>query len=151
MPDAIDLLKRDHDKVRGLLKRLTDGKGAAEKRAELLTQIQNELEIHTLIEEEIFYPAFRDADAKANGELFHESMEEHRIIDEMVIPDLELAEPGSDEFAGRAKVLRELVEHHAEDEEEEMFPKAREMLGGKELEELGKRMEARKQELLEEA
>ena len=148
MPNAIDLLKQDHDKVRGLLKKLTDSSNGAEKtRENLLEQIQNELKIHTQLEEEIFYPAFRDAKGTDHGELYYEALEEHHIVEDLVIPDVGDADTGSDEFAGRAKVLRELVEHHAEDEEEEMFAKARKAFSKDELEDLGKRMETRKQEL----
>ncbi|MEX2615497.1 MAG: hemerythrin domain-containing protein [Alphaproteobacteria bacterium] len=148
MPNAIELLEEDHDKVRGLLKKLTDSdNGDQKERDELLKKIRNELHIHTRLEEEIFYPAFREADEKAHGELYHESMEEHHIVEDMVIPDTEDADRKSAEFSGCAKVLRELVEHHAKDEEEEMFPKAKKALTKKQLEELGSRMESRKKEL----
>lgn len=148
MPNAIDLLKQDHDTVRDLLNELTDTtNGATTNRPKLLSRIKEELAIHTKLEEEIFYPAFKKANEKKNGPLFYEALEEHRIVEEMVIPDTEKADAGTDEFAGRAKVLKELVEHHAQDEEEEMFPAAREMLSNGELEELGNRMEARKKEL----
>lgn len=152
MPNAIELLKQDHDKVRDLLKALTDtSNGAEKKREDLLAKIHEELEIHTRLEEEIFYPAFRKANTKEHGELYHEALEEHHIVEDLVIPDVSDADTGSDEFAGRAKVLRELVEHHAEDEEEEMFPMARKALSKDELEELGQRMEARKKELQQSA
>ncbi|MEX0922431.1 MAG: hemerythrin domain-containing protein [Rhodovibrionaceae bacterium] len=148
MPNAIELLEQDHSAVRKLLKDLTETTNRAEKtRQELLSKIKNELQIHTQIEEEIFYPAFRNADRKKHGELYHEAMEEHRIVEKMVVPDTEGSKVKSDEFAGRAKVLKELVEHHAKDEEEEMFPMARKVLSAKQLEELGARMAARKKEL----
>lgn len=149
MPNAIELLKQDHDNVRALLKELTDAPNNAHaKREELLEKIRSELKIHTKLEEEIFYPAFRHADSRSeHSELYHESMEEHHLVEDTVIPDVGDADVGSDEFAGRAKVLRELVEHHAEDEEEEMFPMARKAMTEDELEELGEKMQARKQEL----
>lgn len=148
MPNAIELLKQDHDNVRALLKELTDTPNNAHtKREELLGKIRSELEIHTRLEEEIFYPTFRQANGSEHGELYHESMEEHHLVEDMVIPDVGSADLGTDEFAGRAKVLRELVEHHAEDEEEEMFPMARKAMTEDELEELGEKMQARKQEL----
>lgn len=128
MPDAIEMLEKDHQKVRSLLKRLTEaGNGAEKTREKLFAEIKQELTVHTQIEEEIFYPAFRKANEKEHGELYYEAVEEHHIVDEKVFPDVESADTGTDEFAGRAKVLRELVEHHAEDEETEMFPKAREV------------------------
>ena len=145
--NAIEMLKQDHAKVKKLLKQLTESDDSEEKKAKLLKQIHQELEIHTRLEEDIFYPAFRDAKVKEGEELYHESLEEHHIVEDTVIPDVEKVSPGSGEFAGRAKVLRELVEHHASDEEEEMFPKAKKALSKEELEDLGKRMEVRRKEL----
>jgi hemerythrin superfamily protein len=146
--NAIELLKEDHDKVRKLLAQLAESTTrAGQKRTELLETIARELEIHTRIEEEIFYPAFRDAGKSEERKMYHEAKEEHRAVEKLVIPDLEKTEPGSEEFGGRAKVLKEMVEHHAEDEEEEMFPRAEELFSEEELAELGERMAQRKQEL----
>lgn len=147
--DAIQLLKQDHEKVKGLLAQLTDTTSRAEKtRAELLEKIGKELEVHTTIEEEIFYPAFREAAKNAEDrEMFFEAVEEHRAAGDLVLPDLMDTEPGSDRFGGRAKVLKELVEHHADEEEKEMFKRARELLSREQLEDLGMRMEQRKREL----
>jgi hemerythrin superfamily protein len=146
--DAITLLKNDHQKVRQLLSQLTEEE-SADKRQTLLDQIAVELEAHTAIEEEIFYPAFRKAgDQHDDEKMYFEAMEEHRAAGDLVLPDLKGTQPDSEKFGGRAKVLKELIEHHAEEEEKEMFPRARKVLGADRLEELGARMEARKQELL---
>lgn len=146
--DAITLLKNDHQKVRQLLSQLTEEE-SADKRQTLLDQIAVELEAHTAIEEEIFYPAFRKAgDQEDDEKMYFEAMEEHRAAGDLVLPDLKGTQPDSEKFAGRAKVLKELIEHHADEEEKEMFPRARKVLGADRLEELGARMEARKQELL---
>ena len=67
-----------------------------------------------------------------------------------MLPDLEDTEPTSDEFQGRVKVLKDMIEHHAEEEESEIFPKARKVFSKEELEELGERMSARKKELQKE-
>jgi len=147
--DAIQLLKQDHEKVKGLLAQLGDTTSRAEKtRAQLLERIARELEIHTTIEEEIFYPAFREAAKNADDrELYFEAVEEHHAAGDLVLPDLLKTEPGSDQFGGRAKVLKELVEHHADEEESDMFKRARELLSRDQLEDLGTRMEQRKREL----
>jgi iron-sulfur cluster repair protein YtfE (RIC family) len=146
--NAIDLLQQDHDKVKDLLSQLMDTTNRAEKkRHELLGKIKHELEIHTRLEEEIFYPAFKQADGAEHRKMFFEAKEEHRAVEKLVIPDLEGTTLTSDEFHGRAKVLKELVEHHAQEEEDEMFPKARKTLSNDELVELGQRMQQRKQEL----
>jgi hemerythrin-like domain-containing protein len=65
-------------------------------------------------------------------------------VDSLVLPDLKATETTTPEFAGRAKVVKELLEHHIEEEETEMFPEARKLLGNAKLEELGEQMEAMK-------
>jgi len=148
--NAIQLLKDDHKKVRGLLAELegTTARGT-KKRTQLLATIGKELRVHTKIEEEIFYPALREAGEKSDDEkMYFEALEEHRAAGELVLPDLEKTAPDSEKFSGRAKVLKELVEHHADEEEKEMFPRARKLLSAAELNSLGLRMAARKRELM---
>ena len=148
--DAISLLTEDHRKVRKLLDEL--GKTthrAAKKRADLLAKIAAELEAHTTIEEEIFYPAFREAGQKSEDDkMYFEALEEHRAAGDLVLPDLLKTDVGSEQFSGRAKVLKELVEHHADEEEKQMFPRARKLLGKQALAELRESLAARKKELL---
>jgi hemerythrin superfamily protein len=148
--NAIQLLKDDHKKVRALLAELaaTTSRGV-KTRGELLAKVGKELRAHTKIEEEIFYPAFKAAAEKSDDEaMYFEAKEEHRAVELLVLPDLEKTDPASECFGGRAKVLKELIEHHAGEEEKEMFPRARKLLSAAELNELGARMEARKRELL---
>ena len=149
--NAIELLKADHEKVRGLFEQLTKTTKRAEKtRAELLEKIRLELDVHTQIEEEIFYPAFKEAVGESEDEaMVFEALEEHRAAGELVLPDLLETDITSDRFSGRAKVLKELVEHHAEEEEKEMFKVARKVLSAEQLQTLGEEMAARKQELLQ--
>lgn len=146
--NAIDLLKEDHRKVKELLGQLVETTTRAEKkRRQLLDKIDQELHIHTHIEEEIFYPAFKEAGNAEYAKMYFEALEEHRSVSELVLPDLRKTEPASEKFSGRAKVLKELVEHHADEEEKEMFKKASQSLSKDQLAELGKQMSARKQEL----
>ena len=149
--NAIELLTADHDKVRGLFEQLTNTTKRAEKtRAELVEKIRLELDVHTQIEEEIFYPAFKEAVGESKDEaMVFEALEEHRAAGELVLPDLLETDITSDRFSGRAKVLKELVEHHADEEEQEMFKKARELFSAEQLEELGAQMAERKKQLLE--
>jgi hypothetical protein len=146
--DAISLLKADHEKVRGLLSQLEkSSEKSSAKREELLAKIAFELEVHTTIEEEIFYPAYRDAVKKQEDrKLYQEALEEHHVVD-LVMPELEETDPGTEVFSAKAKVLKEVVEHHAEEEEKEMFKRAKQVFEKEELRELGQRMEARKAEL----
>lgn len=146
--DAIEMLKSDHDKVRKLLAQLTDtSQKSVDKRPELLRTIEQELKIHTQIEEEIFYPAFKEANGKENERMYFEAKEEHRSVEALVLPDLKQTDPANTSFSGRAKVLKEMVEHHAKEEEEEMFARARECLSKEDLAQLGERMRSRKEQL----
>jgi hemerythrin-like domain-containing protein len=147
-PDAISVLKKDHEKVRGLLKKLESsalkGRGGT---SALVKQIDHELKVHTQIEEEIFYPAFKEAvRSKEDREMYFEALQEHHVVD-LVLPEMKETEETNEEFAAKAKVLKDLVEHHAGEEEKEMFPKARKVMERSELQELGRRLKARKQEL----
>jgi len=72
--------------------------------------------------------------------MYHEAKEEHRAVDSLVLPDLKATDPGSVQFSGRVKVCKELLEHHIEEEESEMFPHARELLGDQRLQEMGRQM-----------
>lgn len=146
--DATQLLEQDHDKVRDLLAQLEKSTSrAAAKREQLFRKIAEEMEIHATIEEEIFYPAYHEA-AKTQEEtkLFFEAAEEHALVKE-VLAKLEGGDPRSEVFAAQCKVLKDLIEHHAEEEEDEMFPKARKLLGKERLQELGEELQMRKEEL----
>lgn len=148
--DAITLLKADHKEVRELLDTLAETTTRAiKKRGELVQKIATLLKAHTTIEEEIFYPAFKAAGEKGDDDkMYFEAMEEHRAAGDLVLPDLLSTDPTSEKFSGRAKVLKELVEHHVEEEEQEMFPRAKKLLSKDALATLGQQLEDRKNELL---
>jgi Uncharacterized conserved protein len=145
--DAISLLKRDHAAVRQLLKRFEQTtEGATELRETLLSELETEIKLHSRIEEEIFYPAFKEAAGNADENLYFEAIEEHGLVD-VVIPQLKRTAVSSEKFAAKAKVLKDLVEHHAEEEEAAMFPRARQVISASQLRLLGSQMQARKEEL----
>ena len=145
--DAIALLKTDHKKVRLLLETL-DKTDAPARRTKLLSQIETEIKVHATIEEEIFYPAFkRKAGESEELEMFFEAKEEHGLVD-IMLPKAKSANPSGEEFAARAKVLKDLVLHHAKEEEKEMFKAARNLFDKDELKTLGARMQTRKRELI---
>jgi hemerythrin-like domain-containing protein len=140
--DALQLMKDDHATVRKLLDQLeqTTERGV-KTREELFTRIKKELTVHETIEEEIFYPALR-AHPRAK-ELVLEAYEEHDVVDRL------LGELGSTPFddetwGPKAKVMQENLEHHIEEEEGEMFQKARQAFSRDELRDLGERMTERK-------
>jgi hemerythrin-like domain-containing protein len=148
--DATALLRKDHDTVRKLLGELeeTTTRGA-KKREALVAEIALEVEVHAAIEEEIFYPAFREQGESGEDEkLFLEAAEEHKLV-HGALPELQSTDPRTELFSARAKVLKDLIEHHADEEESELFPRVRELFSKSELQELGQRLEERKSELVE--
>ena len=136
--DAVAILKEDHARVRKLLDALVKtSEKAGTKRAQLLATIEHELKTHTQIEEDVFYPAFRDAAERSDDrKLYYEAVEEHHVVD-LVLPEIKGTGTDTEQFAAKAKVLKDVVEHHAEEEETEMFPRARKLMEREELERLG--------------
>ena len=147
--DATKLLKADHDEVRALFREYEKtGDRAREKKGELFEQIRDALTVHAEIEEEIFYPAVKSARSKDAKDDVREAFEEHRII-KTLLAELDRLKPEDEPFDAKMTVLQENVEHHADEEEKEMFQEARQNLSKDRLEELGEEMEARKGELVE--
>jgi hemerythrin-like domain-containing protein len=145
--DAIALLKKDHQEVRKLLNQLerTTAQNGAQRR-ELLSRIENEIKAHAAIEAQIFYPAFKAAvRSTPDEELYYEAIEEHHVVD-LVLPEVKRAGVESEKFAAKAKVLKDLIEHHVGEEEKGMFPKARKVMGAAELNGLGRKIQQRKQQ-----
>lgn len=146
--DALELLVNDHETLRALLGELSrTSEGDAVKRNQLLARIERELQIHTELEEQIFYPALRAAGGPEQSRMFYEAIEEHRAVDLLVLPDLKNTDVASERFSGRAKVLKNLVERHADEEESAMFASARRLLSAEQLAALGRRLARRKEEL----
>ena len=142
--NAFQLLKEDHQKVSGIFQQLEPTTERAEKtRTELFAKLKEELDIHAKIEETIFYPAIKQA--AETREIVLEGFEEHHFI-KILLKELEAMPVATEEWAAKLKVLQENVEHHVEEEEGEMFQKARQVFEKDELEELGTRMEQRKTE-----
>ena len=137
--DAIALLKADHDKVK---KMLAEGERTTERgektRTELFATLKGEMIVHERIEEEIFYPTLKEH-PKAR-DIVLEGYEEHHVVD-TVMAELEGLPVDDETWGAKAKVMKENVEHHMEEEESEMFKQARAVFDREELEELGTRME----------
>jgi hemerythrin-like domain-containing protein len=143
--DAISLLKDDHDTVKKLLNQLdsTTERGV-KTREELFTRIKQELQVHEAIEEEIFYPALKEHPKMKD--LVLEAYEEHNVVD-MVMKEIEGVAYDDERWGAKLTVMKENLEHHIEEEEEEMFKQARQVFETHELVELGDQMQARKEEL----
>jgi hemerythrin superfamily protein len=141
--NAIAMLKADHDKVRKLLDELepTTERGV-KTRSELFATIKGELTVHEVIEEEIFYPALK-SHPKAK-DIVLEGYQEHHVVD-LLMGELEDLDVADESWGAKAIVMKENIEHHIEEEEGEMFDKARQVFDRQELEELGSRMADRKE------
>jgi hypothetical protein len=142
--DAFELLKSDHEKVAGLMEKIEETTERALKTREtLFTQLKTELDIHAKIEETIFYPVLEKADESRDIAL--EAFEEHRVV-KRLLNELETDAKDDERWTAKFTVLKENVEHHVEEEEGELFKKARKVLSQEEIEELGTRMEQAKGE-----
>ena len=140
--NALTLLKNDHKTVAGLLEKI-DGttERALKTREEVFTQLKTELDIHAEIEEKIFYPVLEKIDETRDITL--EAFEEHRLVKQL-LGELESAPKDDEQWTAKFTVLKESIEHHVEEEEDDMFKKVRKVLSEAELEELGTRMEEAK-------
>ena len=147
--NAFALLKADHKKVADILEKLdsTTERGV-KTREELFTQLKIELDAHARIEETIFYPALEEA--KETRDITLEAFEEHRLVKQL-LSELEKMSKDQEEWTAKFTVLKENVEHHVEDEEGEMFPKARKVLSEEQAETLGTRLEEAKKEQMKAA
>ncbi len=141
--DAIAMLKTDHEKVKRLLNELesTTERGV-KTRAELFATLKGELTLHEIIEEEIFYPELK-AHPRAK-DIVLEGYEEHHVVDTLM-GELEALDVTDEAWGAKANVMKENIEHHIEEEEGEMFRQARRVFDAAELDDLGRRMEARKE------
>jgi hypothetical protein len=144
--NAIDLLTRDHKHLKTLLARAVTAQGE-ERREELIETLRSELVAHERMEEEVFYPPLRDN--KKTHDIVLEGYQEHHVAD-LILDELLELPADSEMWQPKVKVLQENIEHHIEEEEGEMFKKARNVLSDEELEQLGARMEAVKKEALSE-
>jgi hemerythrin-like domain-containing protein len=143
--NAFQLLKEDHQKVDSLFQQLESTTERAEKtRTELFAKLKEELDIHTKIEESIFYPSIKQA--AETREIVLEGFEEHHVV-KMLLNELDSLPVDTEQWTAKLKVLQENVEHHVEEEEEEMFQKARQVLSEEEINDLGARMEQMKKDL----
>jgi hemerythrin-like domain-containing protein len=140
--DALTMLKTDHDKVKDLLEDLdaTTERGV-KTRGELFATLKGELTVHEIIEEEIFYPALKTHPKAVDIVL--EGYEEHHVVD-VLMGELESLDVSDETWGAKASVMKENIEHHIEEEEGDMFKKARQVFDRQELEDLGERMARRK-------
>jgi hemerythrin superfamily protein len=140
--DAIALLKADHKEVKAMVEQFKKSRSES-KQAQLAEQICAALEVHAEVEEEIFYPAARDA-LKKNGDLIDEAEVEHTSVKEL-IAKIRGGSPGDGKWEAEVKVLGEYVNHHVKEEEGEIFPKVKRT--SLDLQAIGEQLAERKAEL----
>jgi hemerythrin superfamily protein len=136
---ATDLLKKQHRQVEKLFKQ-AEKATQSQRRRQLMDEIAQQLKLHTQIEEEIFYPAVRELGTSKAEEMIDEAFEEHHVVD-LVLAELPNVDPEDERFEAKMTVFSELVHHHVEEEEGEMFPMAEKKLGAERVKELGQQME----------
>lgn len=142
--DAIELLTQQHREVKEMFDRfenMTDRAKVSKKK--LADEICNALIMHTTIEEEIYYPATREA-SEETEDMVDEAVVEHASAKDLIAQIMEM-DPGDDLYDAKVKVLGEMIEHHVKEEEEEMFPKTRQLK--LDLKALGQEMKARQMEI----
>jgi hemerythrin-like domain-containing protein len=146
--NALTMLKNDHDAMKRLL---TDLESTTERgiktREELFARIKEDLTVHEIIEEEIFYPALKEHPRAKDIVL--EGYEEHNVVD-TIVSQMEGLPFDDETWGAKAKVMHENIEHHIQEEEGEMFEKARQVFDRQELDELGDRMAARRERAMRE-
>jgi hemerythrin superfamily protein len=139
--NAIDLLKEDHDRVEDLFTTVKDNEDGDNR--DVFGQIRRELETHTHIEEQIFYPQLLNAENEELQRLTREALVEHGQV-KMILEELGTFGEDRETFNAKLKVLIEDVEHHVQEEEDEMFPLVQDNFDEEALLRLGTRMQEEK-------
>lgn len=140
--DATALLRADHKRVNDLFSEYEETHSVAKKK-QIVEQLCNELTVHAQVEEEIFYPAVKQA--LKDKELIPEARVEHETL-KSLIAQVEGMEPDGEMFDARIKVMHEYVKHHVKEEQNEIFPKAKST--DLDMMELGAKLSQRKEELI---
>jgi len=146
--DAVSLLTNDHAEVKQMFeeyRQLVEGNASEDRRGELAAQICSALTVHAEIEEDVFYPAMRE---NIQDELLLDQAEVEHDSARELIEQIEAMDPGDALFDAKVLVLGEYVDHHVQEEENEIFPQAEK--SGLDLDELGAELAERKRELMAE-
>jgi hemerythrin superfamily protein len=129
-----DELKTDHDKVKGLLEQIEGASGRT--KGKLFRELQVDLTAHARAEEKVFYDRLKKAkDAKGDA---MEGYEEHHVVD-VLFREMSKLSPSDDQWKAKFSVLKENIQHHIEDEEGDIFDKAKEIIDEEEAEEIGQK------------
>ena len=141
--DIYSLMKKDHQEVASLFRRLQAAEGFSETSEQLFAQLREEIEFHTHAEERVFYPALREAEG--TQELVEEAVDDHELIREL-LDELATSHMGDEAWNEKLEVLEEHVEEHVEEEESDIFDVARQLFNVEQAVELAQRWQTAKQE-----
>ena len=137
MSNILDTLQNEHEALRKLLARMnTTTDEQKDVRADLLKQIEEALIPHSKWEETVFYPAFNKRATHDQQLLYATSIQQHRLVEKTLLPDIHASGYDTRQFAGSAKVLSQLIEEHAHEEETMLFPVVKQLFNATELMEL---------------
>jgi iron-sulfur cluster repair protein YtfE (RIC family) len=146
MSDIYDLLSKDHNKVKELLNKIKETPDSSGKtREKLFAELKQELEIHTSFEEEVFYPQAEEK-TRMKDEI-RDAMEEHDEAKQL-LEALSEMEPASEEWMETIQELTDALSHHIRDEEQKLFPAARQKIDPTEAESIGREYEEMKEKAL---
>jgi hemerythrin superfamily protein len=146
--DAVMLIRNDHRTIEGLFANFEQaGERAYTTKRRLVERMDRELEAHTEIEEELFYPKLAEKAAKEGEKLVQVAEEEHHLV-EVLLGELRDMEPRDEMYDAKVTVLMENTRHHIQEEESKLLPQAHKLMGSDLLMELGEQLAARKRELL---
>jgi iron-sulfur cluster repair protein YtfE (RIC family) len=136
--NILDLLKKDHEKVAKMLEKLADTtENAIKTREEIFAKLAAELSSHEKFEEEVFYPQIKNKTENAETEdLVDEAYQEHHVVD-VLLAEMKSLSVDQETWTAKLTVLKENIEHHVDEEENALFPKAKKILNSEELQEMG--------------
>lgn len=140
--DAITVLKEDHREVARLFAEFEKPATTKARKGQIVTEAMHKLTVHTYIEDKVMYPEVRTLVPEIEDDIL-ESYEEHHVVD-VLMAELSGMSPEDERFEAKFTVLMENVRHHVEEEEQTWFPKVREALSRKQLQEIGARMIAQR-------
>jgi len=139
--DVFELLKKDHQKVKSLFEKIEDT-GGDKTKDKIFKELAQDLAVHSKLEETIVYPRFKEFEELS--EMVAEAIEEHQVAEQLLEELAGMKEKG-EQWDAKLTVLKEMIEHHVEEEEGELFPEAEELLGEDEAAEMGKTMREKKE------
>ncbi len=146
MTNPIEIIKRDHRSVETLFKEYEDVDDQAfETKKKIVDRITQELRLHTRMEETLFYPKVKEIFEQEDKKMVEEAHTEHEVA-RRLLEELSVTHTEDPQFDARVKVLNENVTHHIMEEEEELLPKAENLLSKEDLERIGEEMQAFKLE-----